>query len=179
MKNLLYSILLFAAIGLALASCNKGAYNANTDSVANGGVNPLTPLTAPQFNWLSSGKDPMSANINGTPWTAATATWALDTTGSNVIIGYLGSQVMYLYLNQVYAGNIYQMSYNDYATSGRWSDSVGSAYYSYYSYLGNSGEVYITHNDSAYIQGLFYFKGLTPSGKIVSVTDGYFRLLKY
>ncbi len=179
MKNLFYSILLFAAVGFAVASCNKGAYSANTDSAANGGVNPLTPLTAAQFDWIGSGKDPMSANINGAGWTAGYATWALDTAGGNVIIGHLGGQMMYLYLNQVYAGNVYSMSYHDYGTAATWSDSVGSAYYSYSSYLGNSGEVYITHNDSAYIQGLFYFKGITPTGQIVSVTDGYFKLLKY
>ncbi len=179
MRKLLYSILLFAAIGFALASCSKGAYNANTDSAANGGVNPLTPLTASQFDWIGSGKDPMSANINGTPWTAGYATWALNSAGSNIIIGYLGGQVMYLSLNQVYAGNVYSMSYHDRADSSSWSDSVGSAYYSYSSYLGNSGEVYVTHNDSAYIQGLFYFKGITPTGQIVSITDGYFKLLKY
>ena len=178
MKNLFYSILLFAGVCFAVASCSKGAYTASTDSNANNGVNPLTPLTAAQFDWIGGGKDPMSANINGTPWVASGATWALDTVGGNIIIGNLGGQVMYLYLNQVYGGGVYSMGYHDYLTSGTWSDSVGSQYFSYASYLGNSGEVYITHNDSVYIQGLFYFKGITPSGQIVSVTDGYFKLNK-
>ena len=178
MKNLFYSILLFAGVCFAAASCSKGAYNASTDSNANGGVNPLSPLTASQFDWIGSGKDPMSANINGVGWTAGSATWALDTVGGNIIIGHLGGQVMNLYLNQVYGGGVYSMSYHDYLTSGTWSDSVGGAYYSYASYYGNSGEVYITHNDSSYIQGLFYFKGITSSGQIVSITDGYFKLNK-
>ncbi len=180
MKNLFYSILLVTGVACVVASCSKGAYNANTAANANGSINPLTPLTTPdQFNWIGSGQDPMSATINGVGWKASYATWSLDTFGGNVIKGYLGGQIMYLYLNQVYQGNIYPMGYHDYLQSGSWSDSVGGAYLSYYSYYGNSGEVYITHNDSAYIQGLFYFKGITGSGQVTTVSNGYFKLNKF
>ncbi len=179
MKKIFYSILLVAGIGCVVASCSKGAYNANTAATANGAINPLTPLNISQFDWIASGREPMSANIDGVPWTASYATWALDTFGGNMIVGYLGSKVMYLYLNQVYQGNIYSMSYHDYLTSGSWSDSVGNAYMSYFSYNGNSGEVYITHNDSLYIQGMFYFKAISESGKLSVISNGYFKLNKF
>ena len=178
MKNVFYSILLLAGIGFAGMACNKGAYNANTNSNQNLGVNPLTPLTADQFDWAGSSHDPMSATINGVPWAASYATWSLDTKGGNVITGYLGAKKMFLYLNQVYAGNVYDMGYNNFLQAGIWSDSVGAIYENYYSTNGNSGEVYITHNDSASITGLFYFKGASNSGEVVEVTNGYFHLSK-
>ncbi len=178
MKKGFYSILLFAGICCAFVACNKGAYNANTVDNSNLAVNPLSPLTADQFDWAAGGKDPVSANINGVPWTASAGSWALDTSGGNIIIGTFGAKRMYLYLNQVYEGNVYPMSYKQYAQNAVWSDSVGVVYNSYYSYFGNSGEVYISHNDSASITGLFYFKGVTTSGEVVAITNGYFHLLK-
>jgi len=179
MKNVFYSILLFAGVSCAFLACNKGEYTANPNDNSILGVNPLTPLTADQFDWGASGKDPISATINGTPWTASWGTWALDATGTNVIMGISGAKMMQLYLNQVYQGNVYPMSYNQYGQFGIWSDSVGSVYNAYASYFGNSGEVYISHNDSASITGLFYFKGVTASGQVISVTNGYFHFLKF
>ena len=179
MKNVFYSILLFAGVCCAFAACSKGVYNANTADNSNLGVNPLTPLTSAQFDWAASGRDPMSANINGTPWTASWGTWVLDTTGSNVMVGVTGAKHLYLNLNQVYEGNIYPMSYNQFGQFGIWSDSVGAVYNAYASYYGNSGEVYISHNDSASITGLFYFKGVSATGQVVSITNGYFHFLKF
>ncbi len=167
---------MFAGVCSLFAACS-GDYTANPDSNANGVVNPLTPLTSSQFTW--TGTDPMSATINGAGWVAGGSSWAIDTSGGNRLIGYLGSTVMYLYLKEVYAGNVYAMNYNGFNQSCTLADSVGGAYYTYYSFLGNSGEVKIIENDSAYIKGLFYCKGVTPSGQVVAINNGYFNIRKF
>jgi len=178
MKNVFYSILLFAGICCAFFACSKGAYNADTSSGVNNIVSPLTPLDSAGFTWLNTGSSPMSADINGVHWVAGYGTWALDTVGGNKIYGVLGGKVMYLYLNQVYQGNIYPMAFHDSLQSAIWSDSLNGGYNSYYSKYGNSGEVQILVNNATTIEGLFYFKGITTEGQVVAVTNGYFKLPK-
>ena len=177
MKNVFYNTLLFACICSLFAACSSGDYSANPNSNANGVINPLTPLTSAQFSW--TGTDPMSATINGAQWVASSATWSIDTSGGNKLVGVTGSTMIYLYLNSVYAGNVYNMNYNDYSQSCTVGDSIGGYYYTYYSFLGNSGEVKILENDSAYIKGLFYCKCLTPNGQVVAVNNGYFNVRKF
>ncbi len=178
MKNVFYSILLFSCICIGFAACTGGAYNASPSSNANYVINPLTPLTQSQFTWgVGSTVGAMGAVINGVPWATNNVSWGLDT-GANVLHGILGSQIMYLYLKNVYTGNIYPMSYHQYNQSCTWSDSVGSTYNVYPSYYGNSGEVYITLNDSLSIQGMFYCEGITSTGQITAINNGYFNISK-
>jgi hypothetical protein len=192
MNKLFSSVLLFAGVCTALYSCSNGEYSANPSSNANGSINPLTPLTSSQFTW--GGTDPMSANINGSYWVADTAGFALDSLFANELVGYnagKGSSLAF-YLSDVWGGNLYNMGYHKYNLYGVYVDftdstsgnvfsnkaSVTSSPHNYYSYIGNSGEVKITENDSAYIKGLFYFQGVNSKGQIVNVTNGYFKIAK-
>ncbi len=185
MKNVFNTILLFAVICGVLASCTGGDYNVNPGSNANYVVNPLKPLTSAQFSWgtgstpaIWSGTGVMGGVINGVSWSTNNVTWNLATGGDNVIIGTVGAKVMRLDLPSVYSGNVYTMAFHDYLQTGTWSDSVGTSYVSYYSFFGNSGEVYITENDSAYIRGMFYFEGISNSNQITAVNSGYFSFAK-
>ena len=179
MKNVVYSILLLAATSIGFTACN-GDYNANPGSASNGIVNPLDPLAIKDFTW--TGTTPLSATINGNSFVAdaSLTTWSLDTAGGNVITGFKSGTTngMNLYLRSVYGGNLYGMGSKSYYISATWIDSTGVADSYYYSYLGNSGEVYITENDSAYIKGLFYFEGVSTNGNIVAVNNGYFNIKK-
>lgn len=179
MKNVFYSILLFAGICGVFAACTGGAYNASPTSNANFVINPLTPLTQSQFTWgVGSKVGAMGAVINGVPWATNNVFW-IDTSGPNEVYGVLGSQVIHLHLNNVYGGNIYPMGFKLYEQNGSWSDSVGSVYNIYQSINGNSGEAYITENDTTYIRGMFYFEGITNAGQIAAVNNGYFNIKKY
>ena len=180
MKKILHSILLFAGTCVALTSCSNGEYVANPGSAANTAVNPLKPLTASQFTWGGTGS--LSATINGVSFVADTAAWRLDSSGTNLIAGSSGdTRGFALNLRNVYAGNIYSLAYHIYNTEVIYTvaDTANKLLNGvYYSYLGNSGEVYITENDSAYIKGLFYFEGVDDSGKLVTVNNGYFNVAK-
>ncbi len=178
MRRFLYSILACSGLCAALVSCSNGDYTANPDNPANNGVNPLKPLTKSEFTWANSGK--FSGDINGTHFSADTVTWYLDSTGTNVFAGYNTERTkgFLFFLNNVYSGNLYQLTYHVVPTQAIWADTVGSSKDYYASYLGNSGEVYITENDSACIKGLFYFQGVTTDGRLVTVSNGSFNIDK-
>ena len=176
MKNLLFSLLLLAFVCVVYSSCSNGAYSANPNGAANSGVNPLKPLTSSEFTWSGSGS--ISADINGVHFVADTATWFLDSSGTNVFSGYNATHGFIFYLNNVYSVNLYPLQYHIYTTQAAYIDSINIASSYYESYLGNSGQVKITENDSAYIKGLFYFQGVTTSGKLVTVKNGYFNIAK-
>ena len=180
MNKISFSILLIGGIICTVfAACTGGAYDASPNSNANYVVNPLEPLKASQFTWgVGSTAGDMGGVINGVAWSTSTATWVLDS-GSNNLYGHVGSAMMYLHLNGVYTGNVYPMGYQEYNQSCTWSDSSGSAYNQYYSYLGNSGEVYVTLNDSATIQGMFYCECISTTGQITAINNGYFNISKY
>ena len=179
MNKLSYTILLFVCLCGSFASCDNGAYTANPGGSPAGVVNPLHPLTSSEFTW--SGTGPLGCMVNGTPFVSDSAytTWSLDTSGGNSIMGLKGIQGISLYLRNVYAPNVYSMNFHSYYISGAWIDSLTNVSTYYLSYLGNSGEVKITENDSAYIRGLFYFEGISTTGNIVAVTNGYFNIKKH
>ena len=131
----------------------------------------------------SAGPSTIIATINGSPWSSGESStgWFLDdTTGTNVIAGTSGNQGIVLYLTSVYAVNIYGMGYQNKTRYGVWSSNDSSALpvNAYYSYLGNSGQVQILENDSAFIKGTFYFQGINSAGTVVNVSDGYFYIRK-
>lgn len=185
MKNVFYSILLFACFCGVLASCTGGDYNASPNSNANYVVNPLKPLTATQFSWgegttaaIWSGLGVMGATINGSSWSTNNASWYVDTTGTTVVTGYVGSTIIQLKMNTIYTGKVYPMNFHDYNPYCQLSDSVGGSYLAYYSFNGNSGELYITENDSAYIKGMFYCECISNNGQITAINNGYFNISK-
>jgi len=180
MKNVFYTILLFGCIACGLfAACTGGAYNANPGSNSNYVVNPLEPLKASQFTWsVPSTFGSMGGVINGTPWVASITSYTY-TAGANILQGSTGSQIMYIYLKNTWAGNLYSMGYKQYNSYCNWSDSVGGQYNVYSSTLGNSGEVNMLINNNDTISGQFYCEGITNSGDIVAINNGYFNLKKY
>jgi len=177
MTRKFYSILLFTAVCASIIACNNGDYQVNPN--AGSIINPLNPLTRSQFNW--SGTVPLSCTVNGVPFVADSAftTWTTDTMNGNYITGLKGgTRGVSLYLRNVYDTTVYSMSYGE-TNMGTWIDSVGGPATGYYfSYLGNSGEVYVVENDSAYLKGYFYFAGVSDSGKLVSIENGYFKIVK-
>jgi len=180
MKNVILTILLFGAVACGLFSaCTGGAYNASPGSNANYVINPLEPLKTSQFTWgVGSTTGTLGGVINGVAWSTNNATWYLDTTGTNDIVGNVGSVMIFLRLKGVYSNNLYSMGYQQYNQSCSYSDSVGSNFYAYYSYNGNSGEVYVTENDSAYIRGMFYCECIASTGQIAAINNGYFNIKK-
>lgn len=178
-RNIFFAVL-FIVVSL-LISCS-GDYNANPDSNANYSVNPLLGST---YNWGGTGI--MGANINGTPWVASTTgvTYTFsNSTGYNAIVGTNNNiQYIELELYNVYGGNKYAMGLHNGAVYGVLHDSTlynvaPKHQYDYFSYLGNSGGVEITENDSAWFKGLFYFQGVDSLGNIINVTNGYFNIPK-
>ena len=177
MKNIFYIILLFTALS-GFSACSSGDYNANPSSAASASINPLDPLDSAQFNWASSGTNPMSATINGSGWVADGVNYSFSA-GQNVLYGYKGStMVLELFLTNTWAGNIYPMGYKLYNPSMIWTDSIGNATSYYESELGNSGELLMLENDSVTIKGLFYFQGVNIYGNVINVTNGYFNVSK-
>ncbi len=180
MKKLLYSALFCACITAVLASCGGKDYVANPSSNANGSVNPLNPLTSSQFTW--TGTAPLTVYVNGSPWTADTAFYTFDdSSGTNVIVGYKGTQAIQLNLTDVYAGNVYSMQLKTYNRIAVWYnlDSVYAITSTYSSILGNSGEIKIIENDSAKMVAQFYFQGVNASGGVDNFSNGYLSINKY
>jgi len=171
MKNIVYYLFLFISLSFFVA-CSNGDYIANPSSNINGSVNPLHPLAATDFTW--TGTDPLSANIDGAPFVATWATFSFDS-GVNVIAGIKGNKVIYLYLTNTWAANLYNMGYHQYNSSGYYGDSTNV----YWSYYGNSGGLYVLQNDTFRIKGLFYFQGINAKGEVINVSNGYFNVPKW
>ncbi|MES2704757.1 MAG: DUF6252 family protein [Bacteroidota bacterium] len=177
MKKIFYSLMVAGVLGLA--ACSNGDYEANPDSNTNSGINPIDPLTSDDFNW--SGGEPVSATINGAGWKADAAYLTIDSTGANVLVAVKGHQVMAFYLRDVWKGNVYDIGFKQEFRHIMWSDSVGQTYNVYDSKLGNSAGIkIIENNDSLNVfSGQFYFKGVSPKGDVVNVTNGYFKVTKH
>lgn len=178
MKRVLYTFLFMAGLSVMLSACSGGDYKANASSPANNSINPLKPLTASQFTW--SGVDPVSANINGSPWVADSAMYFLDSTGANVIFAYNGTQALYLYFRNTWQGGLYNMGFNNYDVIGEWvnmdSSFVSTSWH--ISALGNSGEMYMQQNDTVVFKGRFYCQAVNSHGDIVNISNGYFNFNK-
>lgn len=170
--------LLVCFVVLGLASCSNGDYQADPASNGNGAVNPVTPLASSEFTW--SGTEPMSCDINGKRWVADSVSFYLDDSGANLLYGFqFGKTPRFgFYLKDVWSGNDYPMEWKNYNRYAVYTDSLGYIDGTFYSYLSNSGGLKIVQNDSAVIKGLFYFKGISPNGKIVNISNGYFKIDK-
>lgn len=183
MKKKLYYSLLAVSVALIFNACSNGAYVANPSNPANLCINPLNPLKSNQFSW--SGTPPFSATVNGQSWVADSVGWALDT-GFNYIYAKKGNSVIMVGLRGVYAVNLYDMGYQQFERFSWYTDSMMGSFYSfsffnpkfYSSSLGNSGEVYVTENDSAFLKGEFYFQGKNINGDIICIDNGYFNVPK-
>lgn len=178
MKKIFYSLLATAFIA-GLVSCNNGDYVADPQSNGNGAVNPITPLTDKEFNW-SNTTDILSAEINGSKWTADHVSFALDSSGSNVIIGTKDQSpvVLQLYMRDVWTGNLYSMEWQNYSRYASYRDASSMTEGAYLSYLSNSGGLKITHNDTDAINGMFYFKAVSATGKVMNISKGVLNFRK-
>lgn len=182
MKKTFYALLLFAGVCFSVSSCSNGAYNASPSSPANSGVNPLNPLKASQFTW--TGTDPVSFQVNGAGWHADTAYFLLDSTGASNVIAYKGSTAFIIHLADLYkvevaTGSVLDsMYYHGYSQFAAFLDSSNTGGYYCYSYLGNSGEVNVIENDSAYLKAQFYFIGVSSKGTVINVSNGWVNITK-
>lgn len=177
MKKLFYSLIVFSTIAAGLSSCSNGDYTANPDTNANGSINPLNPLKPSDFSW--GGDDPLSANLNGTKWVAETVALSYDSSVGNAIVGMRDGKIMIFYLQNVWRDNVYDMGFAKYDRYAVVKDSATASDSSIYvSYIGNSGGLYMTQNDSAIFAGKFYFQGVNKYGKILNVTNGHFKIAK-
>lgn len=167
----------FSLIALSLfASCSNGDYQASPTSNANNSINPLNQLKAEDFTW--SGTDPVSLDINGAHWVADFAIWGIDTLG-DYIYASKGKNTLFISMNDSWPGNLYTLANKNGKRWGYWTDSTNTGYQVYFSDLGNSGQLYMKNNDTAYIKGLFHFKGVSKyENKVVNITNGYFKIHK-
>ena len=173
-----FSILFVACLAISLGSCSSGAYVANPASNANQSINPLNPLTAKQFTWTGNGSK-VSMNVNGNQWSTDTAGVSyVDSLHTNVLWAYANGKELVMYIQDGWANNIYNMGFKKYDYLAIWSDGVVFANAAYQSALGNSGELYMTANDSVNFCGKFYFQGVNDSNSIANITQGIFTLTK-
>jgi hypothetical protein len=185
MKKVLYSVLFAAIAGFGFTACSNGDYNANPNSAANASINPLSPLSATAMAAFATGDaaNVITATINGAQFSAhgdSGTYYHFDTAGFHNIIAYSGGKEVYLRLFEVYNNDLYTMGHGIYNREGTYAsiDSNGHSFGAYTSYQGNSGEVYIIENDSAFIRGTFYFQGVDSLGDVINVNNGYFYLHK-
>ncbi len=178
MKKIIYGLLI-TSISAFVMSCSNGDYQADPDSPANEAVNPITPLGDDEFTW--GGEKPMSYKVNGNFHKADYAGFALDTSGTNVIIGVMDNAParMQFYLRDVWKGNLYSMEWQNYTRMATYTDSLYGKYLQFSSDRSNSGGIKILRNDTAVIEAKFYFKGVTANGEVVNISDGYFYIEKY
>jgi hypothetical protein len=178
MKKKIYSLLAGLFV-LGIVSCNNGDYIADPQSNGNGAVNPVTPLTSKEFTWGNN--DVLSADINGSNWKADSVTFGLDTSGANVIMGYKKQSdiILQLYLRDVWGpDNVYPIEWENYSRYGAVTDKTSLTEGTYFSYLGNSGGLKMTYNDTDAIKGVFYFKAVTLTGKVMNVSNGVLNYKK-
>ncbi|PQJ09207.1 hypothetical protein CJD36_020695 [Flavipsychrobacter stenotrophus] len=179
MKKVLFSIIAVLA-ACTFFACSNGDYNANPLSAANGSVNPFDQLDSAGFNW--SGTDAISANVNGNYFNVdSTKTgFFLGSGGTNIITGYISPGRGFRFeLNDVYATNIYPLGLNNVYRYMMYSDSIGSSAITYYSNLGNVGQVQILRNDPLRIIGKFHFQALNmANGTVINVSNGWFNIKK-
>ena len=177
MNKIFYSILLFAGVCIAVAACSSGAYVANPAANANGSINPLNPLKYNQFTWAGTAE--FSVNINGSQWVADTAYVAfVDSLQTNYVYAQKGSNLVKMWLSNVWGGNVYNMGFKVYSCIAQYTDSISSISGYYISALGNSGEFCMNTNDSIAFNGQFYFQGVNSIGTVYNFSNGYFNLTK-
>ena len=179
MKKLLFSIM--AVVGACtFFACSNGDYIANPTSNANNSVNPLNVLDSAAFSW--TGSDAISAYVNGTYVhidSNHTSFYLSSVDGSNNISGILGVSHGFVFvLKNVYAGSVYDMSYNDFDHYVSWSDSVDTPR-TYYSYLGNVGQIQIERNDPLRMIAKFHFQALDKvNGIVMNISNGWMNIHK-
>jgi len=179
MKKIVLALLTLTAT-VFFTACSNGDYIANPSSSSNNSLNPLHP---PAFDWTGTGT--MSAVIDGVPWAADTnTTFFIQDTTVYFVEGFTHlttpaiSQAMIVKVTNAYAGNVYDLSSTGYYQNGIWLDSATNGNYWFYSASGNVGQMKLLEEDSLHVKGLFYFQGISPTGKIVNVTKGYFNVKK-
>ncbi len=179
MNRIVFSLLLISCIAFSMGACNSGAYVANPGSSASGSVNPLNPLKADQFSWASS-THKVSLNYNGTPWSTDSIVYFgyVDTLHTNVLIAAGDGKILYLYVQYGWSKTIYNMGFKQYNNFAYWVPDSISVYSPYVSALGNSGELYMTANDTLNFDGMFYFQAVNAKGAIVNISNGVFNLTK-
>ena len=155
-----------------LTSCNKQSDIKVVDSQTGNGPSGSGGSGGGVFNW--TGTEPMSAKVNGTPWTPYGAV-------VNVANGF------FLVQGQALDGTGLNLMVPTTATNGKvfsaptpaaimWIDPIGGVVLQ-----ASSGKVKITTNSATTLEGYFYGdlkdpQGLSPT--VLHVTEGYFKVEK-
>ncbi len=139
-------------------------------------VKPETPkVFVPSiYNW--SGTDPMSAEINGTPWLASTATYS-EFNGWKGVAGFDGSlKGISIALKDISAGTEYTLKDSFTNNTAFYIPAPGSD-----QMCSNTTDnrVKILENDATHIKGYFFFSTFNSiTGTTNKVTKGYFNITK-
>lgn len=182
MKKAFLPVLLFISACFAISACSNGDYIATPGTNANGSVNPLRPLKPEEFNWAGAGN--FSVKINGGGLISTdSAWWFIDTSGANRVVAFInGSGYFNFYLKDTYAGNLYNMGFEQYNTSAQFLGPVdsGTVFFDYYeSARGNSGGLWMLTNDSLTFSGKFYCQMVNSKGNVVNLSEGTFAMSKF
>jgi hypothetical protein len=87
--------------------------------------------------------------------------------------------ILQLYLRDVWGpDNVYPIEWENYSRYGAVTDKTSLTEGTYFSYLGNSGGLKMTYNDTDAIKGVFYFKAVTLTGKVMNVSNGVLNYKK-
>jgi len=188
MKNIFLSTLIAASFGLAFVGCN-GAYDANPDidnSNIDNPLNPGKPYEGPgatgAFDW--TGKDPMSAKVDGVDWQATGCTFVEDIQDHNynVIGGFTvdttTSTISMSFPKTVKVGEVYEFGPNFPAYTVTYAvDFSPNGFYAS-NFIG--GKMKILEIDAAHIKGLFYLTGKNPyTNTKKNITHGYFNAIPF
>jgi len=158
----------------------KGLFYFNGKSLITGGTLKITKGYFNITNWDWTGTDPMSAEIDGVPWQAITASYygpispslanLRGSDGNGLIIGITSGSDFPVGVFDIY-GSINDIGAVTNMTSGE-------IYNSTYMKL---GQVKVLENDATHIKGLFYFnakENVAVGTKKIRITKGYFNILK-
>lgn len=154
-----------------LSSCGNAAHD-NAKKVAKQ-IDEKTKQHSPGTVATSESSYYMKATINGKQWIATHMMPDEDANSSYLLIhGVNGEDYMnfQLWKRGIQPGKSVQFS-DDHASNLSLESDDGL-------WSGRSGEVVITRMDGKWLEGIFSYSATSSSspGKIISVTDGYFRV---
>lgn len=162
----IYTLSAAAAIAAcSLFSCSKQSDVKVTESEVGGSTSG--------FNW--SGTAPMSAKLDGQPFQAATAQFAIGGGGMMVCAGHDENTLTLLSFSlpgNATAGKVYTLPYPAAATATIAVSSV---------LVAKSGKIKVVRNDAGILEGYFWAELYNPqnlSEPVVQLSEGYFKVEK-
>jgi hypothetical protein len=173
MKKILFALSICCCTAVTMSSCDNGAYDAdpNTNNSGTSVPNMSGGGGNSSFSW--SGKDPMSAKINGASFQATTGSAAVSA-GKLVIGGSAGTDAT---ITLAVPANTAAGATVDISDINTASYIVGGTDI-FNTVFGGSGAIKIIENDATHVKGLFYFSAKNAGRTTKNVTEGYFNIRK-